>query len=970
MKYTLSLLLTAFFCLNSPGITAAVNSGGTNNEQSPLTDYLIRHWETRDGLPHNSVNELIQDNKGYLWLATWQGPARFNGRRFDIYDNLRETGLPDIGMYTAAYSHCDSSIYVAGSRGGIARFYDGHWEALESTPPFVNHLFTDDNCNLWVSTSELGLLVYKNNQRTAQFTTKHGLNSMFVYESLVDSQGNLWAATNKGLQVKKVGQARFETITAIPERLVTALLELQDGTLLVGTENGLYQQKANTEFGRALPEIDRRISTLFQSHDKQLWLGTYRDGLIRISDKYGIESFDTSEGLPNNHVLDIIQDREGSFWVSTHGGLVQFRDALFSTYTKKDGLTGNYIRALAENDKSEVIVGSSNGVSIVDETGISALAPDTSLNEQSVLSLAYDDKLQLHIGTYTDGLYIWDGERIVRHFDTNNLLKADEIRQIELDPKLGKFLATPLGITHLYQNSQGQWVSQHISQEDGLTNNYTTSLHLDKTGTLWAGSARGVVSINIVAKNDAFDYQITPVDLTELNNAELAFHITEHSGYLWMATDRGLVVHDMKKNSWQIFNRDQGLPFDNFMSVAFDGNGNLWLGSNRGPVMIEHDSFTKALNGQANKLNVERFSEVDGLESAQINSGGPSMLQARDGSIWLATSNGVSEVNPKTITEIGNLPPEVNIESVKADGKTVIFGEKLSAETDRIVFEFVAPGYLMAEQIDYQVRLVGFDENWVNKNSLNSAEYTTLPANDYIFQVRARYPGGQWSQPDYFAFRQSAHIWMQAWFWIVASLAVALLALVGVKARLNQHNQTRLRLEKMVKEKTADLETMARQDPLTNLGNRRAFDERLQHELSRCRRDGTYLSLAILDVDYFKDVNDHYLHTVGDKVLVRIAEVLRDEIRDIDYVARWGGEEFAVLITNSELEVAKEASERMRERIAATPFDDLVEDMKITVSIGVASSFHYADHAGLLVAADQALYQAKSAGRNRMESKP
>lgn len=970
MKYTLSLLLATLFYLNSPVTMASVYQTHVE-ERRPLSDYLVRHWETRDGLPHNSVNEIIQDDKGYLWLATWQGPARFNGRRFDIYDNLRETGLPDIGMYTAAYSHCDGSIYVAGRRGGIARFYDGRWETLQSAPPFVNHLYTDDNCNLWVSTSELGLLVYKNNQRAAQFTTEHGLHSMFVYESIVDSQGNLWAATNKGLQVKKAGQARFQAVTTIPEQLITALLELDDGSLLIGTEKGLYRQKGNPiEFERVLPEITSRISTLFQSPDNGLWLGTYRDGIIRVSEEHGTEEFGTEQGLPNNHVLDIIQDKEGSFWVSTHGGLVQFRDTLFSTYTKDDGLTGNYIRALAENKKGDIIVGSSNGAAIINESGISALAPDTVLTEQSILSLAYDHKQQLHIGTYTDGLYIWDGTQILNHFDSQNVLRTNEIRQIELDPKLGAFLATPLGITHLYENSEGDWVSQHLSQEDGLTNNYTTSLYLDQRGTLWAGSARGVVSINIISEKNGFDYQITPVDLTELNNAELAFHITELSGYLWMATDRGLIVHNFDNNSWQIFNRDQGLPFDNFMSVAFDGDGNLWLGSNRGPVMVEHDSFTQVLEGQSDKLNVQRFSEVDGLESAQINSGGPSMIQAQNGSIWLATSNGVSQVDPKTITKIGNLPPDVNIESVKADGRTVIFGEELNAETDRIVFEFVAPGYLMAEQIDYQVRLVGFDKNWVNKNSLNSAEYTTLPADDYVFQVRARYPGGQWSEPDFFAFRQSAHFWMQPWFWIFASLVVALLALITVRARLNQHNRTRLRLEQMVKEKTTDLETMARQDPLTNLGNRRAFDERLQHELSRCRRDGTYLSLAILDVDYFKEVNDTYLHTVGDKVLIRLAEVLRDEIRDIDYVARWGGEEFAVLITNSELEVAKEASERMRERIAATSFKDLVEDMKITVSIGVASSYHYADHAGLLVAADQALYQAKSAGRNRMESKP
>ncbi|MFS6537223.1 diguanylate cyclase [Idiomarina loihiensis] len=970
MKYHFSLLLVTLFLSLKVSVAAAfVDENSAENEIRPLSDYLIRHWETRDGLPHNSINEIIQDDKGYLWFATWQGPTRFNGRRFDIYDNLRETGLPDIGMYTLAYSPCDGSVYVAGNRGGIARFYDGHWQTLQSAPPFVNDLAIDRNCNLWVSTSTLGILVYKNNERIAQFTTEHGLDSMFIFDSFVDSDGNLWAATNKGLQVKKAGKSKFIDITTIPEDVIITLFELNDNRLLVGTEKGLYKQVNDTEFEPFKPEIDSRISTIFQTDDDQIWLGTYQDGLLRINQS-GIERLSTKQGLPNNHVLDIIQDKEGSFWVATHGGLVQFRDSLFASYTTKNGLTGDYVRAIAENKDGAIIVGSSVGVSVIDEFDISPLAADTLLSNLSVLSLAYDDEQKLYIGSYTDGLYIWDGENITRHFTSDGLLQSNEVRQIAVDEQLGIFLATPNGVTHLYQNTQSTWVSQHIPLEDVLSNDFVMALYLDKNEKLWVSSGAGVAQIEIVAKEEGFNYQITPIDLTHLNNAQLAFHITERGDYLWLATDRGLIVHNINKNSWQIFNRDTGLPFDNFMSVAFDGDGNLWLGSSRGPIMVEHDSFTEVLNGQADTLDFQRYTEVDGLESAQINTGGPSILESSDGRIWLATSKGISVVDPNTITEIGNLPPEVNIESVKADNEPVIFGEELSADTDRIVFEFVAPGYLMAEHIDYQVRLEGFDEDWVDKNSFNSVEYTTLPVKDYVFQVRARYPGGQWSQPDYFSFRQSAHFWMQHWFWIIASLITALLVLVIVRARLNQYNRTRLQLEQMVKEKTADLETMARQDPLTNLGNRRAFDERLQHELNRCRRDGTYLSLAIIDVDYFKEVNDRYLHTIGDKVLIRLAETLNDEIRDIDYVARWGGEEFAVLITNSELEIAREASERMRERIATTLFDDLVEDMKITVSIGVASSYDYADHSSLLVAADKALYQAKSEGRNRVESKP
>lgn len=954
------------------GITHSAVANTITTAQTPLTplsEFLVRPWNTRDGLPHNSVNKVIQDNKGYLWLATWQGPVRFTGQRFDVFDNLRDTGLPDIGMFAAAYNHCDGSIYVGGSRGGIARHTDNTWQALEPAPPFVNNLRVDDNCNLWVASSELGLLVYKNNQRAAQFSTQHGLLSPFVYDALLDTQGNLWVATDKGLQIKRAGHSQFSNVQGIPRQDITALLERDNGRILVGTKSGLYQQSNDTQFKRFLPDVTGSVSVIFQSSNKTLWIGTYQNGFIRHSQQE-TETFSTEHGLPNNHILDITEDQEGSMWVSSHGGLTQFRDALFVTRTVKDGLVGNYVRALTETEDGAVIVGSSNGLSHVQGGQISSLANDTPLQDKSILSLAYDNAQRLYVGTYANGLYVWQDGAVTEHFTNANLLSSNEIRQIDVTDNHGVFIGTAAGITHLYQDDNAKWQAQHITQHNGLSNNYITAIYFDSQEQLWAGTSAGVERVDVTATSTGYDYQVSSVDLTSLDNAQLVFQIAEKAGYIWMASDRGIVVHNLNDGGERIFNRDQGLPYDNFIAIGFDGDANLWLGSNRGAIRVEHDAFTRVLMDESASLDYQRFTEVDGLASAQINSGGPAILQSRDGSIWLATGHGVSTVSPEHITDIGNPPPNVTIERVTADGEPIAFGQNLNAQTNRVTFHFVAPGYLMAEQISYQVRLNGFDDDWVDKDDFTSVEYTNLPPRHYTFQVRARYPGGTWGSSDYFSFKQSAYFWLQPWFWAVSLVCAALLALFTVRLRLNQHQRTREQLERMVKEKTADLETMARQDPLTGLGNRRAFDERLQHEISRSQREGTYLSLAILDVDHFKEVNDVYLHTIGDKVLVRLAQVLSQELRDIDYVARWGGEEFAVLITNAELGIAREASERMRERIADTSFADLVGDMKITVSIGVASSFDYADHASLLIAADQALYEAKSAGRNQVESKP
>ncbi|MFA7346578.1 MAG: GGDEF domain-containing protein [Desulfurivibrionaceae bacterium] len=157
-------------------------------------------------------------------------------------------------------------------------------------------------------------------------------------------------------------------------------------------------------------------------------------------------------------------------------------------------------------------------------------------------------------------------------------------------------------------------------------------------------------------------------------------------------------------------------------------------------------------------------------------------------------------------------------------------------------------------------------------------------------------------------------------------------------------------------------------DELTGLYNRRFFNERLLDEVERTRRYGGHFSLVICDIDLFKRVNDTYGHPVGDRVLMQVASVLQNSIRGSDMVCRYGGEEFAVLLLNSGKELACGLAEQLRNKIAATPMADLGGE-SITASFGVASfgedsiSFE-----GLLSKADQALYQAKTGGRNQVRT--
>jgi diguanylate cyclase len=156
-------------------------------------------------------------------------------------------------------------------------------------------------------------------------------------------------------------------------------------------------------------------------------------------------------------------------------------------------------------------------------------------------------------------------------------------------------------------------------------------------------------------------------------------------------------------------------------------------------------------------------------------------------------------------------------------------------------------------------------------------------------------------------------------------------------------------------------------DPLTGLPNRAAWSERLEHEIGQWQQHGNTLMLAMLDLDHFKRINDNYGHLAGDKVLKIIASVLRKRLRGTDFIARFGGEEFVLLMPSTAPASGLKLLETLRASIEACPFHFRGEPVTVTLSMGLAA-FKPGEHSDLVLKrADQALYRAKNAGRNRVE---
>ncbi len=201
-----------------------------------------------------------------------------------------------------------------------------------------------------------------------------------------------------------------------------------------------------------------------------------------------------------------------------------------------------------------------------------------------------------------------------------------------------------------------------------------------------------------------------------------------------------------------------------------------------------------------------------------------------------------------------------------------------------------------------------------------------------------------------------------------SNVSVGRLIVLRDITRRKETEQSLLKIQRELQQANTELSRLAGTDSLTGAANHRAFTERIKQETARSRRGGQPFGLIILDIDFFKQINDKHGHPVGDRVLIAVADKIKNIVREIDLAARIGGEEFAIISINDNMEGLKYLTERLREQIANESHEnDKDETFQITVSMGV-SCFEDDTTESLIRRADEALYKAKRDGRNRIEA--
>lgn len=983
------LARSSLFVVATALVLALPTGAAALDPSKAITQYLHDIWQTRDGLPQNTITAIAQTPDGYLWLGTREGLIRFDGVRFTVFDS---DNTPEItqDQVLSLLADRQGRLWIGTWGGGLVLFEGRRFTRFTSEDglpgDLISAIFEDRHGRLWVGTDGAGLARAESGNSS---NPEMGKPQRFVAEpsrgalgisirAITGDETGIWVATDAGLAHLDANSTltSFGPAQGLSRTSVRTLLRARDGTLWIGTDLGLnrYRDGTFTVLTRADGLSHNVIVSLVEDSDGAIWIGTDGGGVNRWLNGT-ITSFTSRQGLSNDSILAMLEDREGSLWMGTNlGGLNRLKNGRVTPFSKREGLSHDYIRAIYEDREGTLWIGTEGGgLNRLRNGQVTAFTTKEGLSNDVVFAIIEDREGSLWIGT-DNGLTRYRNGRF-EVFHAGDGMSNDSVLALHEDRAGTLWIGTYAGGLNQYKDRQ----FTAITTRQGLSHDTVNVILEDRAGVLWIGTRGGGL-------NRLKDGQITTFTTKDGLSDDLVFALHEDAdGSLWIGTYGGGLSR-LKNGRFTAVTERHGL-FDNVIHrILDDGRGAFWMSSNRGIFRVEKRALDQVADGVEPSLDHVAYGVIDGMRNPECNGGASAGAITRAGVIWFPTIEGIASVDPDRVRLPTNrFAPPVVIEEVLVDNRVIDASGVISlpAEAQTLEVHFTALSLTAPGAVRFRYRLEGLEDDWVNAEGRRTAYYSKLPPGDYRFRVIAANSDGVWNLDGALLQVSVAPLFYETWWFRGLVVLVSLLAgPLFYRVRVRRLTRQKAALEREVAERTSALEIantllarLAQEDSLTGLMNRRAFDRALDEECRRASRLRTPLSLIMIDLDAFKAYNDQHGHQAGDECLRMVSQAIAAATRRAgELVARYGGEELAVIIPGDSPDSVTRQAEHLRARVQelALPHPGSPVANVVTVSIGVAFGALDADvtPSGMLSAADRALYRAKQRGRNRVEIEP
>ncbi|MBS1852416.1 MAG: hypothetical protein JST79_16035 [Acidobacteria bacterium] len=734
-----------------------------------LAQYDFRSWTTDNGLPQNLVRGLYQTPDGYLWIATLDGLARFDGNHFTVFNTVNTPGLVSNRLGIVGLPNGDLWINTEG--GDLMRYHQGRFEVYaekygisrekvrglvgdgtgktwilhenaimewrESEVKFVNITPKDLHVNFealrWDRAGFWGRA--KNTLycfRKGQFTSYELSRELFpgeLWRVAADPAGNIWIETED----KKQYRIKDGRTTLMAERDRSSTTVFQD------LQGNSWPMHVDARLDRVLEYstggIKRTIALNVMYLDRKgtLWIGTEGQGLHQLH-KPLIKVYSTPQGVADKNIFSIYQDRSGAVWAGAwNTGLSRFQDGRFKNFTVADGLPSELVTALFEDRDGRLWIGSHGGLTVY-ENGKFRLAKIPALPKHSLVQAICQDRSgTLWFGTWEGLVSYKDGA--TKTYTKKDGLATDDIHVVLEGHSGDLWIGGYGGLTQLRNGEFSHW-----TRADGLPAENIRSLYEDSDGVLWIGTYDG--------------------GLGRFQNGKFTGYTTQN-----------------------------GLFNNGAFQILEDSRERFWISSNRGIYRVNKKELNEFAAGIRSAVSSAPYGKVDGMLNEECNGGlWPAGIRTREGELWFPTQEGIAVIQPDSLT-IDPQPFPVILETFLLDNAPVSLEHPIEVAPNQDNFEihYTAPSFIRPSQVRFRYKLEELDRNWVEAGPRRTAYYSHVPPGRYHFRVAAAISDGDWNeQGQALAITVLAPYYDTWWFRLTLALAVAATVALAWQYRVTQ----------------------------------------------------------------------------------------------------------------------------------------------------------------------------------------